>query len=374
MHSPYGYENDYTHGPDEGFAEWPGGGAPQYEWGPGDGPLGWLDGLRNLWQWDDLAAEIGRESRARVAIVGQPEVGKRLLFNRLRGWSPAETVTGEKPETAAWQSGLSPGGEGLTLESFGFFVLADLPGHIPEPGAGSESLLLALSDPALLVYLLDAGQGVGAADYRWIATLRAGGRPLLIVLNKIDEVGDLNAVVADTERRVGMPVIPISAKTGLNVESHLLPALLDTAPRLAVPLGREILCLRRLAARRVIRQAALMAAMVGAQPVPMLDIPFQAMLQVGVVMRVGAAYGHAPSGGVNREVMGTIAGTFGLRYLALAAVKLAPLLGWAVGGVMSSAMTVLIGEAAIRYYEAGGTVPLGVWLRELRPGADEEEE
>jgi uncharacterized protein (DUF697 family) len=374
MYSAHDYEDDYIHSPNDNFNEWPNDGVPQQAWGPGNGSLGWLEGLRNLWQWDDLAAEIGQESRARVAIVGQPAAGKRLLFNRLRGWSPAETVRQEEPAQEGWQAGLSPDLAGLSLESFGFFILADLPTHIPEPGSSSDSLLLALADPALVVYLLDAGQGVRAADYRWIATLRAGGRPLVIVLNNIDDIADVQGAVTDTERRIGMPVIPISAKTGTNVETRLLPALLDTAPRLAVPLGREILCLRRLAARRVIRQAALMAAMVGAQPAPVLDIPVQAMLQVGVVMRVGAAYGHAPSGGANREVMGTVVSTFGLRYLILSLVKLAPLLGWAVSGVMSSAMTLLIGEAAIHYYEAGATIPFRDWLRQRRPGSNEEEE
>lgn len=62
-----------------------------------------------------------------------------------------------------------------------------------------------------------------------------------------------------------MPVIPISALTGWNVEERLLPALLDSAPKMAVPMGREILGLRRVAARRIIHQAALFAGLMGGQ-------------------------------------------------------------------------------------------------------------
>jgi uncharacterized protein (DUF697 family) len=124
-------------------------------------------------------------------------------------------------------------------------------------------------------------------------------------------------------------------------------------------MGREILNFRRIAARRIIRQAALFAGLMGGQPVPLLDLPFQAMLQVGVVMRVGAVYGFAPAGGMSREVIGTVAGSLGMRYLALSLMKVVPVLGWAVSGLSSAALTALMGEGAIRYYEAGGKVPLG---------------
>jgi uncharacterized protein (DUF697 family) len=120
--------------------------------------------------------------------------------------------------------------------------------------------------------------------------------------------------------------------------------MLDAAPRLAVPLGREIRGLRRVAARRVIRQTAVLSGLMGVQPVPMLDIPLQAMVQVGVVMRVGAAYGYAPTGGMNREMMGTVISTLGLRYLVLALVKFIPFVGWAVSGALCALMTYFLEE------------------------------
>ncbi|MBX3057913.1 MAG: DUF697 domain-containing protein [Anaerolineae bacterium] len=324
---------------------------------------GWFDSLRDLCQWDGLAAEIGQESQARVAFVGLPGVGKSLLFNRLRGW----VISGK--EGTAVSGAVGDGYEfeaNLRLESLGIFILADLPPHLPEVGLARLNVLLALGEPALVVYLLDATVGVTAADYRWVAALRAAGRPLLAVLNKWDLVGD-ETVAAEASERVGMPVIPISAFTGHNVEERLLPAMLNAVPRLAVPLGRELASLRRHAARRVIRQAALLAGVVGAQPVPLLDLPFQVMIQVGVVMRVGAAYGYVPTGSLNREVIGTVVGTLGIRYLALALVKFIPFVGWAAAGLLSSGMTFLIGEAAIRYYEGGATVPLQqlvIWPRQ----------
>lgn len=319
------------------------------QWDEPAGTGGWWASLRQLWQWDELAAEIGQESQARVAFVGLPGVGKSLLFNRLRGWIISGN-DGLAPMVDAYQLEAD-----LRLESLGLFILADL------PAAGlswnGRDLLLALGDPALVVYLLDGTVGVTAVDFRWMAALRAAGKPLLVVLNKCDLFDEAAAMTAAVQK-LGMPVIPISAYAGHNIEEKLLPAMLDAVPRLAVPLGRELVSLRHTAARRVIRQAALFAGVVGVQPVPILDLPFQVMIQVGVVMRVGAAYGYIHTGSLNREVIGTVISSLGMRYLGLALVKFIPFVGWAVAGLLSSAATFLIGEAAIYYYETGGTVPL----------------
>lgn len=316
-----------------------------------------LDGLQGLWQWDELAAEIGQESQARLAIVGLPGAGKSMLFNRLRGWH----ISGEHASVQV------EGAFACSIESYGTFLLVDLP-HAPQDiHSSGEETLMTLGDPALLVYIVNAEQGVQSADYRWVSLLRATGRPLLVTLNKTDRFQDdpaaLEKLITDAESRLGMSALPISAQTGLNVEGKLLPAMLDAVPKLAVILGREIQSLRRQAARRVIRQAALLTGMLSAQPLPVLDVPFQAMIQSGVVMRVGAAYGHPPAGGINKEIVGAVAGTLGLHYLMQTIVKFIPFLGWAISAVIGFTATLLIGETAIRYYEAGATIPFPQWLR-----------
>lgn len=353
----------YSPEPEPEDDAWSTSGNPYDDWRSRLPDFGWLDNFRNLWQWDDLAAEISQESRARIALVGLPDVGKSMLFNRLRGWD----LSGRGE---AVQSLDAP--EDIQLEPYGFFVLADLPAALRSTLDVGESLTFTLGDPTLLVYLLDATTGVRPADYRWIATLRASGKPMVAVLNKVDLLPDAGPAVAQAEERLGMPVIPISALTGLNVSERLLPGWLDIAPRLAVPLGRELSHLRRMAARRVIHQVALFAGMMGAQPIPLLDLPFQAMLQVGMVLRVGAAYGHAPTGGMNREIISTVVSAMGLRYLGASLIKFIPLLGWAVSAVISIASTVLLGELAIRYYESDRTIPLPQLVARVPRHKDEE--
>lgn len=144
------------------------------------------------------------------------------------------------------------------------------------------------------------------------------------------------------------------------------PALLNAAPRLAIPLGREISTLRRIAARRVIRQAALLAGLMSVQPIPILDIPMQALLQAGVIMRVGATYGHAPAGGISREILSAVVSALGTHYLAQTLLKFIPILGWGINAILGATATYLIGTAAIHYYEAGATIPLKQWLEERK--------
>ena len=346
----------------EEFEPNPRGGEAFGDWEQPEG-TSWIETLRQLWHWNDLAAEIGQESQARVAFVGLAGVGKSLLFNRLRGW----TISGDPMPMMSDAYELH---EGFNVDLLGVFVLADLPKQSPALWT-SQELLPTLGDPALVVYLLDGEKGVSPADFRWIAALRAAGRPLLAVLNKCDLLDDVPTAVAEATAKLGMPVVPISAHTGLHVSEQLLPTMLDRVPRLAVPLGRELSALRQQAARRVIRQAAMLSGVAGVQPVPLLDLPFQVMIQVGVVMRVGAAYGYVPTGSVTREVVGTVISTLGVRYGALALVKMIPFVGWAVAGLLSSGMTLLFGEAAIRYYESGAKLPLGkqmAWPRSLLPG------
>jgi len=80
--------------------------------------------------------------------------------------------------------------------------------------------------------------------------------------------------------------------------------------------------------------------------------------------------------GASRSTMLTLLGGLGLRYLAQQLVKLVPVLGWLVSGVLSASSTWLMGWAAVTYFEraqAGApllNLPGGAfgWLSELKVG------
>jgi uncharacterized protein (DUF697 family) len=114
------------------------------------------------------------------------------------------------------------------------------------------------------------------------------------------------------------------------------------------------------------RQTALLTALLGAQPVPGLELPILALTHAGLVMRIGTAFGFAPGGGIRRETAATIGSVMVLQYAAQTAIKLVPILGFAVGGLLSGLSTLIIGEVALRYYEGGATLSLNAVRARLR--------
>jgi uncharacterized protein (DUF697 family) len=171
------------------------------------------------------------------------------------------------------------------------------------------------------------------------------------VLNKIDLVKkDLSAVLRDAEHKLRAPIIPISAKKGTNIASQLIPAVIDAHPRMAVAIGRSLPQFRSMAARRVIRESGILAAVVGAEPVPGLDIPLLVGVQVRMMMRLAAIYGETMSASRARELLGAIVGGVAIRYGAQELVKLIPGPGWIIAGAASATGTAALGHTVIAFF------------------------
>lgn len=367
------------------------------------------DLLRSL-DLSEAQAEVHRESRARIALVGPVHAGKSSLYNCLQGWevSPVNHTERELGEPAE--------------ESLGLFTLIDLPNvehradtmpayefqystaAYSEPAYDSngwhlqDPALWSVMDTDLVIFVVDGAAGLRPADYQWFVRIRAAGCPTLVVLNKIDLLDDNgDQMTQELGQRLATPVVSISANTGTNVHDRLLSQMLEISPSLTVSLGREVAACRRQAATRLIRQAAAMCGLLGAEPVPLLDVPFQLLAQMRLVMRLAAMYGrpsgHGASGsgelgiaagvglnaigaGAGREVIMTLLGGLGLRYVAQQFIKLVPVLGWLMSGVLSASSTWLVGWAAVTYFErAQDGTPLiklpGGSLGWLRRGAGE---
>jgi len=319
--------------------------------------------------WDDLMTQVEQETQTRLAIVGPVNAGKSTLFNTLigRDSSPTSAVPGTTRE--------------LIADRFGPFILVDTPGFGEVEGVDrAETALQAVNHAAVVVLLLDAAAGLRQSDRDLYRQLTATGRPLVVALNKMDLVRrDREAVLTDARARLGgARIIPISAKRGDGVATELMPAVFQADPRLAVALGRALPTYRRLAARRLIRQAALLNALVGAEPLPGLDLPLLLATQVRLVLRIAAVYGEAISPERARELVVTMAGGMALRYLGGEAAKLLPGPGWLIAGAMASASTAAIGQVAIRYFERHQRLTpqqmQNLYRRHLRRGADKDAE
>src|SRR5204863_6066303 len=130
-------------------------------------------------------------------------------------------------------------------------------------------------------------------------------RRVVVALNKIDILGrDYQRVADDASARLGVKVIPISAKKGTNIAEKLVPTLVDALPDLAVALGREMPHLRRVMANKIVKQSSILNSAAGAEPVPFIDIPILLTTQVRMVLRIAAIYGESFTAKHAKELMG----------------------------------------------------------------------
>ena len=128
-------------------------------------------------------------SRPLVAIVGRPNVGKSLLFNRLTGKrasivedTPGVTrdrIYGECDWNAREFDIVDTGG--IEPESD-----AEIPRFIRE----QANIAIAAADVIILV--TEIGTGVTATDEEVAAMLLRSGKPVVLAVNKMDSVGAVN--------------------------------------------------------------------------------------------------------------------------------------------------------------------------------------
>ena len=124
-----------------------------------------------------------------VAIVGRPNVGKSMLFNKL---------TGQRTSIVEDTPGVTRDRIYGSCEWCGrTFSLVDTGGI--EPGTDSEMLKfmrrqaeigIELADAVIMV--VDVHSGVTAADQDVATMLRKSGKPIALAVNKCDSVGPVN--------------------------------------------------------------------------------------------------------------------------------------------------------------------------------------
>ncbi len=305
-----------------------------------------LNDIRNLLEqldWDQMRSSVQREAAAKLAIVGPVNSGKSTLFNLIEG----KDVSAVSPV---------PGTTKVAIEQeVGPFVLVDTPGFGEVGGTDRANIAGQSAQTAdAVLLLLDAGAGLRQGDADLLRYLQGLRRPVVVALNKIDLLGkDADKVAADASERLGVTVIPVSAKKGTNVAEKLLPALVDAVPDLAVAMGRQLPRVRRAMANKIVKQSSILNTAVGAEPIPFVDIPVLLATQSRMVLRIAAIYGEPFQAKHAKELISTIAGGLAFRYLAQQGAKLVPTGGWAVAGGIAALGTWSIGQVAIEYFESG---------------------
>jgi ferrous iron transport protein B len=152
--------------------------------------------------------------RLRVALVGTPNVGKSVLFGRLTG---RYTTVSNYPGTSV---AISRGNGQLGDRKIAVW---DTPGaYALVPGTEEERVtqdLVLDGGSDVLLHVLDAKNLPRGLPFT--LQLLEVGRPLVLVLNMMDEVAQLGIEIdiPELERRLGIPVVSMVAVTGEGMEA-----------------------------------------------------------------------------------------------------------------------------------------------------------
>ncbi|HEX9485160.1 MAG TPA: ribosome biogenesis GTPase Der [Gemmatimonadaceae bacterium] len=162
-----------------------------------------------------------------VAIVGRPNVGKSALFNRIIG--DDEAIVSDEAGTTRDRHFSRAEWNGRA------FWLVDTGGLADDPRAPMDleirrQVSTAIEEADLLLFVVDASVGVHPSDARIGDMLRASGKPLMLVANKVDDPSRTDWYEF---YRLGMgDPFPVSATNGKN-SGDLLDDVIARLPEAA---------------------------------------------------------------------------------------------------------------------------------------------
>ncbi|CAM3436529.1 GTPase Era [Marinicrinis lubricantis] len=155
-----------------------------------------------------------------VSIIGRPNVGKSTLMNQVIGQKIA--IMSDKPQTTRNKI------QGVYTTDHAQIVFIDTPGiHKPKSKLGDFMIKVAqgtLNEVDAVLFMIDVSQGLGAGDKFIIEQLKNIDTPVILGLNKIDQVHpeELLPIISQYKQLYDFAeLVPLSALQGSNVETLL---------------------------------------------------------------------------------------------------------------------------------------------------------
>lgn len=164
-----------------------------------------------------------------VAIVGRPNVGKSTLLNRLAGRRLA--VISDSPGTTRDRIFVSTSWQGQEL------TIVDTGGWQLEPPSLLEQKVkhqveVAITQADVIIFMVDARDGIIAADEELADMLRTINKPIVLAVNKADSGHQVNQVADFYRLGMGTP-LAISAYHNLGIDELMKAVLAFITPVLS---------------------------------------------------------------------------------------------------------------------------------------------
>ena len=203
-----------------------------------------------------------------VAIVGRPNVGKSALFNRLVRHRQAivEDLPGTTRDRlygdAEWRNR-----DFRVVDTGG--LEPDVPGtYTPLVRAQVES---ALTEADIILFVVDGKAGVTSADSEVADLLRRTNKPVLVLVNKVDNREREDALVAFYELGAGEPMA-VSAQHGHGV-ADVLDMIVDSLPPADGEANEETGLRLAIVGRPNVGKSSFLNAVLGEERVIVSDVP-----------------------------------------------------------------------------------------------------
>ena len=232
-----------------------------------------------------------------IALVGRPNVGKSTLFNRLT--RSRDALVADQP--------------GLTRDrQYGVGRLGDRPYLVVDTGGISgdrdgvdvlmaQQVQVAIEEADVLLFIVDARDGLTPGDEAIAQNLRRTGKPLRLVVNKVDGL-DYDSVAGDFHGLgLGEPA-PIAAAHGRGV-NRLIDGLLDDLPETLETSEEEVLGIQiAVVGRPNVGKSTLVNRLLGEERVVAFDQPGTTRDSIRIPFeRDGRPYTLIDTAGVRRR-------------------------------------------------------------------------
>lgn len=305
--------------------------------------------IRLLLRLSTQQIQIAFGRKHQVAIAGPANVGKSTLYNQFISDKADRAEVSPLPGTTRSNQ----------QADVGLFSIVDTPGAdaVGEVGAAEQAEAMRAAGQAdFLIIMFDAIQGIKQTELDLFHQLRDLGKPYIVTMNKMDLVRkESKAVIERAAQNLELTtsqVLPLSAKTGDGIPD-ILAAVAATEPEVVAALGRGLPQFRWQLAWRSIISASSASAVIALTPLPFIDFAPLIIIQSAMVLSIARIYNYRITIKRARELVLTFGMGFLGRTLFYELSKFGGVPGWLLGAAIASSTTVVMGYAAVIWFERG---------------------
>jgi GTP-binding protein len=233
-----------------------------------------------------------------VAIVGRPNVGKSTLVNRII--ASREAIVHEEPGVTRDRNYVQTDWQGQT------FTIVDTGGLELDAKTDlrvsvTKQALLAVEEAKVIIFVVDAQTALTSEDEEIAKVLRRTEKPVLLVVNKVDNPERQDLIYPFFSLGLGEP-LPISALHGLGI-GELLDKVVSFIPSPTFPTEKEAVEIRvAIVGRPNVGKSSIFNCLLGQERAIVSELPGTTRDAIDTLIKVdGKVYRFIDTAGLKRK-------------------------------------------------------------------------